>query len=135
MRSRYSAFVLGDLDYVERTHSTAANADFDRAELEQTAASVKWVGLEILNTSGGGPGDDTGTVEFVARYRAGTDEQVHHELSTFVRENGAWAYADGIFNPKPPQRMVEKVGRNEPCPCGSGKKYKKCCGAYHRSLV
>ena len=26
-------------------------------------------------------------------------------------------------------RSGEKVGRNDPCPCGSGKKYKKCCGA------
>lgn len=25
-------------------------------------------------------------------------------------------------------RMEKKVGRNDPCPCGSGKKYKKCCG-------
>ena len=27
------------------------------------------------------------------------------------------------------QRRVNKVGRNQPCPCGSGKKYKRCCGA------
>jgi preprotein translocase subunit SecA len=26
------------------------------------------------------------------------------------------------------QRNEEKIGRNAPCPCGSGKKYKKCCG-------
>ena len=30
---------------------------------------------------------------------------------------------------KQPVRAEQKVGRNEPCPCGSGKKYKKCCGA------
>ena len=29
----------------------------------------------------------------------------------------------------PPTRRIAKIGRNEPCPCGSGKKYKKCCGA------
>jgi preprotein translocase subunit SecA len=29
---------------------------------------------------------------------------------------------------KPVKRAKKKVGRNDPCPCGSGKKYKKCCG-------
>ena len=27
------------------------------------------------------------------------------------------------------RRETPKIGRNDPCPCGSGKKYKKCCGA------
>jgi len=37
--------------------------------------------------------------------------------------------ADDISKPKPkPQRSGPKVGRNDPCPCGSGKKYKNCCG-------
>ena len=31
--------------------------------------------------------------------------------------------------PTPVKRDIPKVGRNDPCPCGSGKKYKKCCGA------
>jgi preprotein translocase subunit SecA len=31
--------------------------------------------------------------------------------------------------PRPPGSPSDKVGRNDPCPCGSGKKYKKCCGA------
>lgn len=129
MRSRYSAFVLGRFDHIERTHAAEASEDFDRAELEQTAREVDWIGLEILSTDGGGEGDDTGAVEFAARYSKDGGEQVHHELSLFRRENGAWKYADGKFNPAPPPRRVDKVGRNDPCPCGSGKKYKKCCGA------
>ncbi len=35
----------------------------------------------------------------------------------------------GEAPPKQPKRVAPKVGRNEPCPCGSGKKYKRCCGA------
>ena len=35
---------------------------------------------------------------------------------------------DGPEKPKTVQRKAKKVGRNAPCPCGSGKKYKKCCG-------
>jgi SEC-C motif-containing protein len=55
---------------------------------------------------------------------------VHHEKSRFVRgEDNRWLCADSEMNPKGPQRRVEKIGRNDPCPCGSGKKYKKCCGA------
>ena len=52
-----------------------------------------------------------------------------HELASFRREEGRWVYVDGDMNPKGPPRQVAKVGRNEPCPCGSGKKYKKCCAA------
>ncbi|MBU1276081.1 MAG: preprotein translocase subunit SecA [Proteobacteria bacterium] len=39
------------------------------------------------------------------------------------------AYSGGdASQPEPAQREGKKVGRNDPCPCGSGKKYKKCCG-------
>lgn len=37
----------------------------------------------------------------------------------------------GVYDPPIPKtfkRLVEKIGRNQQCPCGSGKKYKKCCG-------
>ncbi|MEK9660196.1 MAG: YchJ family metal-binding protein [Alphaproteobacteria bacterium] len=53
---------------------------------------------------------------------------MHHERSHFRRENGQWLYVDGEFNPKGQPLRVVKVGRNDPCPCGSGQKYKKCCG-------
>jgi SWIM/SEC-C metal-binding protein len=34
-----------------------------------------------------------------------------------------------LLNRPTPSRNLVKVGRNDPCPCGSGRKYKKCCGA------
>jgi preprotein translocase subunit SecA len=37
--------------------------------------------------------------------------------------------ADEVSRPKP-ARVGPKVGRNDPCPCGSGKKYKQCCGKH-----
>jgi SEC-C motif-containing protein len=129
MRSRYSAFVLDRLDHVDRTHAPEARDGFDRAEAENMARNMQWVGLKIAATEGGGPKDDTGTVEFIARYRQDGTEQMHHEKSYFRRVQGQWAYVDGEFNPKAPPRRVEKVGRNDPCPCGAGKKYKKCHGA------
>jgi SEC-C motif domain protein len=129
MRSRFTAFVRGDLDYIESTHAAEVRDTFNRSAAESTASSVEWVDLEIGETSDGGADDDIGTVEFRARFKKDGELMVHHEQSNFRREEGLWAYVDGKMNPKGKPRRVEKVGRNEPCPCGSGKKYKKCCGA------
>ncbi len=128
MRSRFTAFVRGDLDHIENTHAPEARADFDRAAAESRNDTVQWVALEILDTAGGGPDDDTGTVEFAGRYKSDGGAGVHHERSSFRREDDRWLYVDGDINPKSAPRRVRRVGRNEPCPCGSGKKYKKCCG-------
>jgi SEC-C motif-containing protein len=49
-----------------------------------------------------------------------------HEKASFIKEDGQWFYVDGDII-KAPQARSEKIGRNAPCPCGSGKKYKKCC--------
>jgi SEC-C motif-containing protein len=129
MRSRYSAHVLGNVDYLANTLSAEQLADFDREETERSFVDVKWLGLDIRKTEAGGESDDSGKVEFAARYRAGADLAVHHELSFFAREDGRWVFAGCELNPKAETVRVTKVGRNEPCPCGSGKKYKKCCGA------
>jgi len=129
MRSRFTAFVRGDLDHIENTHASEVRATFNRSAAESMAQSVEWVDLEICDTADGGEDDDTGTVEFRARFKKDGDLMAHHEISNFRREEGLWAYVDGKMNPKGKPRRVEKVGRNAPCPCESGKKYKKCCGA------
>ena len=85
-------------------------------------------GLWIMHGRGE-KGDETGEVEFVARYRSGGQTVSHHELSFFAREDGRWVFSGCEMNPKAPTVRLQKVGRNEPCPCGSGKKHKKCCGA------
>lgn len=129
MRSRFTAFVHGNLDHIERTHAKSVRDSFNRSAAESTANAVKWLSLEILETAEGGPDDDNGVVEFAARFKQDGETHVHHEKATFVREDGEWRYVDGKMNPQGKPRQVEKIGRNEPCPCGSGKKYKKCCGA------
>lgn len=129
MRARYTAFSSGALDYLHSTLAPEAREDYSPEETEKWARESQWRGLEILSTEAGGEGDEIGVVEFIARYRVGGKDFAHHELSRFRREEGRWAYVDGLI-PKPKQRIVEtKIGRNDPCPCGSGKKYKKCCGA------
>ncbi len=126
MRSRYTAYLQRAFDHVERTHTPEANADFDRAEAERVANEVEWLGLEIHRAEEDG---DTGVVEFTVRFRHNGVERRNHEVSQFRRQAGAWLYVDGQVSSKGTPRQVVKVGRNDPCPCGSGKKYKKCCGA------
>lgn len=128
MRSRYSAHVLEKADYLETTLSQTQRAEYNREEAEQSFDGTKWLGLDIRKTKLGGEGDESGEVEFVARYRSGGQITSHHELSFFAREDGRWVFSGCEMNPRAPTVRVEKVGRNAPCPCGSGKKYKKCCG-------
>ncbi len=130
MRSRYSAYVKAEIDYILDTHSEAGREGVDRDSTEQWATESEWLGLEIVGTVAGGPTDNIGTVEFIARFSVQGVEQAHHERSEFVREEGAWLYDRGeMVKAKPVTRSAPKVGRNEPCFCGSGKKFKKCCGA------
>jgi SEC-C motif-containing protein len=130
MRARYAAYVLGEIDYVLDTHAPESREGVDRAATEAWSKNAEWRGLEVVDREAGGAKDDTGVVEFIARYAAGGKELSHHERSRFRRVDGAWAYVDGdMVMAKPVKRDEAKVGRNDPCPCGSAKKYKKCHGA------
>lgn len=128
MRSRYTAFTLKDIDHLEVTLAPEARGDYDRGQTEELASAAQWEGLTILRTEAGGAEDKVGIVEFTARYKTNGQDIVHHETATFRRgDNNIWLYVDGHLGPDP--RRSAKVGRNDPCPCGSGKKYKKCHGA------
>ena len=130
MRSRYSAYVVQDVDYVMKTHSPETIDTVDRDGAAAWSREAEWLGLEILSAERGTDGDEEGIVEFVARYNLDGELHTHHERSRFHRIDGAWMYLDGeMVKPEPVVRGTPKVGRNEPCPCGSGKKYKKCCGS------
>ncbi len=129
MRARYSAYALGQVDYLTDTLAPEARDDFDPIEASSTASDAVWQGLEVRAVTDGGPDDETGAVEFVARFRLRGESRIHHERASFRREQGRWVCSGGEMNPKGPPRQAVKVGRNDPCPCGSGKKYKKCCGA------
>ena len=129
MRSRYTAFTRADVDYLEATLAPEAKGDFDRGETDAWAKGAEWQGLELRAAPPPEPGATHGTVEFVARYRYQGKALAHHELGSFRLAEGRWLYVDGVVNPKAAPRSAARVGRNDPCPCGSGKKYKKCCGA------
>lgn len=116
MRSRYTAYGLRDEAYLLASWHVSTRP---RA-LNLANSSIEWQGLEVLNSR---QGEDKATVEFIARYRQKGVAGAVHENSRFVKEQGQWFYVDGDL------KTSAKVGRNDPCPCGSGKKFKKCCGA------
>ncbi len=118
MRSRYTAFTQGDVDYIEKTMRGQAAQNFDKDSTREWALKVRWLGLEVLNAPN--PQATKGTVEFIARFEEDGVEKKIHEVSEFARLEGGsrWFYIAG---------HAPKIERNDPCPCGSGKKYKKCC--------
>ena len=129
MRARYTAYTQIQMDFIEKTHDPENNSDIDMEGSREWAETTKWTGLEIIETKQGGVNDDMGTVEFKATYETEDGPASHHELSLFKKYHGVWLYSDSA-NPKGHTyvRSDQKVGRNDPCPCGSGKKHKKCCG-------
>ena len=128
MRSRYSAFVKKELEYILSSLHPAQRSDYDEQSTRAWAEGAEWMGIKIINAIAGGPEDSEGQVEFVATYVEKGNKQEHHELSTFKKEKGVWFFNTGKTMPKPVVRSAPKTGRNDPCPCGSNKKFKKCCG-------
>lgn len=129
MRARYSAYVRKEIGYLFSSLHPDNRSDFDEKSTRKWAENSEWHKLEILNTFGGGPEDSEGRVEFIASYTERGVKKDHHELATFSKQAGNWYFVSGgAVPPKQMVRSAPKVGRNDPCPCGSGKKFKKCCG-------
>lgn len=129
MRSRYAAYARGALDHLRDSLHPDHRNDYDEEGARRWAETSEWLGLEIVATEAGGEGDEEGTVEFIAEYRRKGEKHAHHEIASFQRHQNRWYYVDGHM---PTQGTVRKagpkIGRNDPCTCGSGRKYKKCCG-------
>lgn len=129
MRSRYSAYVKHEIDWiVESCVQRPEENEIDLEETRRWSEESTWQGLKILRTEKGGENDTEGIVEFSATYTRGGLKDVHLEQAHFSKKTGQWLYETGKLIPTTVVRDGEKVGRNDPCPCGSGKKYKKCCG-------
>ncbi len=116
MRSRYSAYTQANTAYIQKTMQGKAAIGYDAQQSKQWAQQVEWLGLQVFDHS---PNNTDATVTFAARYRDNRGIHFIHEKSLFETKNGIWYYMDGDQQP-PPQR-------NQPCLCGSGKKFKRCC--------
>ena len=107
MKSRYNAFVALDGEYLAKTTTQKTSTDMSAYE------NIEWIKLDIIDSY-------DNIVEFKTYFKEDGILNLLHEKSSFIKEDGMWKYNSGeIFN--------SKIQRNEICPCGSGRKYKKCC--------
>jgi len=122
MRSRYTAHTKADIDYIVATWDPNIAKSLNAAETKAWAERCEWLGLQITDKDKGMESDNSGIVEFIATYKFEGKEQQIHERSQFIKDHDRWLYVKGI-----PIKNKQQ-GRNDPCLCGSGKKYKRCCG-------
>jgi SEC-C motif domain protein len=118
MRARYSAYACGEIDFL-----VATGADPDREAIATWQRRALFVGLRIENVDAGQESDREGFVTFSARFLEGGRLAELRERARFARVGGRWRYESGE------SRVVPiDLNRNDPCPCGSGQKFKKCHG-------
>ena len=122
MRSRYSAYVRCDIDYIVATTVPAQQVLLDGDAMRQWSAGTQWCGLEVLQ-HWPRAGKHHAEVEFKAWFDTAQGRQYHHKRSAFVCIAQRWYF----LNP-----TVPLPGMKTPCLCGSGKKFKQCCGVFLR---
>ena len=128
MRSRYSAHVRGDAKYLIFSTLPEQQTQMSPVELQDWLDAVRWKSLTILDDGQYNPDSDEGWVEFEALYLEEGKHYLHRERSHFVRRQGHW-----FFDMHPGvdkwagSNAARLLGRNDECPCGSGRKLKKCC--------
>ena len=124
MRSRFTAHVARDFAYLHRTHRPTAALPFKG---EEDPSTLGWSRL-VIHAHEPGSTPDTAYVDFSAHFVDESGEHPLQEKSEFHRVDGQWLYTRTVrMGPAPVKSSAPKVGRNDPCPCGSGKKYKHCC--------
>lgn len=119
MRSRYCAYVLKNIPYIVETTVPSQQALLDVAALQAWAEQTHWLGLRVLKSET--LTKTQSAVEFEAIFESEDGEQIHHERSIFVKIDGRWYFVDPT---------VTLPTMKQPCVCGSGKKFKHCCGGF-----
>ncbi|WP_120993376.1 YchJ family protein [Stutzerimonas urumqiensis] len=119
MRSRYSAYVLGKIDYLKATTLPVQQNALDTEAMLRWSLDSTWLGLDVHEDAVLGGKPEHALVRFTARWHDATGEHAHEERSAFVQRDGRWYFID--------PSVGLAAGRNDPCPCGGGLKFKKCC--------
>ncbi|XID74764.1 YchJ family protein [Alkanindiges sp. WGS2144] len=121
MRSRYSAYVVGNIEYIINTTVSAQQGLLDMAAIRDWSTQNQWLGLSIVSVQ---PAlkPQHAKVECIARFRDHSGEQHHHEHSSFVRIAGRWYFLDPT--------VACSLSLKSPCLCGSGQKFKRCCAFF-----
>lgn len=129
MRSRYTAHICKNMPHIIRTMRGKALKLFDEhTTREEWFEQCEWTRLEIIDAPEPSKHSKEGIVEFKAHYSFNGNEHVLHERSKFQKIGDQWFYIAGQIK-NPVIETSSKIGRNDECSCGSGKKYKRCCGA------
>lgn len=118
MRSRYTAYQRGNTDWLLATWHPSQRSPELTASLSSGLSDTEWLGLNVISHTHEKDSNEA-FVTFYARYREKQQTSAIYERSRFIREEQHWYYIDGVHL---------QAGRNDPCPCGSGRKFKKCCG-------
>ena len=124
MRSRFTAYARRDADYLQASWDTGKRP----AVIDFSKETAQWQKLVIVGTKKGGEKDSKGIVEFKAFYSQDGGDYFMHEISRFVKTGQHWLYMDGVIKAAGKVSAETDTGRNAPCACGSGKKFKRCCG-------
>jgi SEC-C motif domain protein len=124
MRARFTAHATQDFAFLHRTYRPTSRQPFVPSDEKPP---VEWTRL-VVHGHGPGKTPDLAFVEFSAYGTKDGAEHVLHEKAEFARQDGSWIYTRPLREgPAPFRQSAPKPGRNDPCPCGSGKKYKQCC--------
>ncbi len=124
MRARFTAHVAHDFKFLHDSYRATAGKPY---VAEPGEPNIVWTKL-VVHAHETGVQPDKAYVDFSAYGTEAGTEKVLHEKAEFLRVNGAWLYnREARLGPAPYKSATPKVGRNDPCPCGSGKKYKQCC--------
>lgn len=119
MRSRYTAYVLKNIPYIVATTVPSQQTLLETHLLQEWADNTTWLGLEILKTEN--LTKTQSAVEFKAIFQGEKEELTHQERSIFVKIENRWYFIDPT---------VSLPTMKQPCVCGSGKKFKHCCGGF-----
>jgi SEC-C motif-containing protein len=123
MRARFTAYVCKALDFLKSTDLPTAKLRYD----DDWSKTTPWTKLIIHGVSHRTA--DEAQIDFTAYHVGQNGELAHHELCELRRINNRWLYYKCIRNGPKPLRKAAEVPRNSQCPCGSGIKFKHCCGA------
>lgn len=121
MRSRYSAYVTHNIEFIKITTLPAQQAQLDMQAIAEWSQNGQWLGLEVLSKTVA-QDQRHATVEFIAHWHDAQGRHQHQETSLFIKPAERWYF----YDPNVPL----KAERNMFCPCGSTLKFKKCCTGY-----
>lgn len=125
MRSRFTAYALRNSDYLLSSWDSTKRP----AKIDFSKETAIWQSLSIISCKKGNPADNKGVVEFKAYYQQDGKDYFMHEISRFVKHGQRWQYLDGVVKAISQLGNPSQTGKNAPCACGSGKKFKRCCGS------